>query len=223
MYEEVSPFDLQEVSAPANELWSKRRDIAAKLRRLNELSVSSGADLVSLKQVDRLLGEQLNILEAMPVAQGRLQQQKVEGYSDNVHYELNPLSGRSSPIAPPINSWREGDEYHGRVTMGWQYEGPPSCVHGGYIAAIFDDFLGVAQRLTAQPGMTGKLTVRYRKPTPINTELVLRGYVKKVEGRKNILVAEMLANGVVTANCKGLFIAISPHKMRAMMDKLNEV
>ncbi len=51
----------------------------------------------------------------------------------------------------------------------WAYEGPPTCVHGGVIAEVFDEVLGAANIVAGVRAMTGTLTVRYRKPTPLNT------------------------------------------------------
>ncbi len=39
----------------------------------------------------------------------------------------------------------------GSVTFTAAYEGPPGCVHGGYVAAAFDELLGVTQSLAAAP------------------------------------------------------------------------
>ena len=59
----------------------------------------------------------------------------------------------------------------GLVRFGSAYEGPPGHVHGGFVAAAFDEVLGYVQSLGGRPGMTGTLTVRYRSPTPLYTEL----------------------------------------------------
>ena len=88
--------------------------------------------------------------------------------------------------------------------MDWQYEGPPNSVHGGFVAALFDQFLGVAQKITKQPGFTGTLNIRYLVPTPIDTDLRLEGWVEKTEGRKNFLVSEMRAGDTLTARCEGI-------------------
>ena len=52
----------------------------------------------------------------------------------------------------------------GTATFGAAYEGPPGCVHGGFVAAAFDEVLGSTQSLSGEPGMTGRLTVNYRSP-----------------------------------------------------------
>jgi hypothetical protein len=63
------------------------------------------------------------------------------------------------------------DRAHGRVTFPLAYEGPPGLVHGGFLAVFFDCAL---QQLNCDMGRSGKtrnLSVRFRRPTPILTEL----------------------------------------------------
>lgn len=121
----------------------------------------------------------------------------------------SPISGRSNAIAPPVSLRVVGespDSLHieGEVTFGPAYEGPPGHVHGGYVAAMFDEALGFAQ---LGPGFTGTLTVRYRKPTPLNRRLSLRAEVDRVEGRKRWIVGTCELDGTVLAEAEGLFIA----------------
>ena len=65
------------------------------------------------------------------------------------------MIGRANPLAPPIALELDDDRIVGRVTFGAAYEGPPGCVHGGYVAAAFDEVLGATQSLSGAPGMTG--------------------------------------------------------------------
>jgi len=44
------------------------------------------------------------------------------------------------------------------------------------------------------------------RPTPLNTELELRGELLSEEGRKTVVEATIVANGEVTASCEALFI-----------------
>ena len=128
------------------------------------------------------------------------------GAMGEVNHELNALAGYSNPLSPGINMRIEGERAYGTVTCGWAYEGPPFHIHGGYVAAIFDQFLGMAQMMGKQPGMTGTLKIRYLRPTPLNRELKLEAWLERVEGRKTVLHAEMRAGDLVTAECEGLFI-----------------
>ena len=90
-------------------------------------------------------------------------------------FDLSPVMGRANPLAPPLRLAVDGQQVTGTATFGAAYEGPPGCVHGGYVAAAFDELLGLVQMLGGSPGFTGRLTVHYRTPTPLLTELTLTG------------------------------------------------
>lgn len=63
------------------------------------------------------------------------------------------------------------DSASGRVTFSVVFEGPPGLVNGGFLAVFFDC---VTQHHSCAAGRTGKtrsLTVTFRRPTPILTEL----------------------------------------------------
>ena len=86
--------------------------------------------------------------------------------------------------AAPLHLKVRGDKVHGTAVFGAAYEGPPGCVHGGFIAASFDEVLGMTQSMTGHPGMTGTLTIRYRRPTPLHAEIRFEAELDRVEGRK---------------------------------------
>ena len=56
-----------------------------------------------------------------------------------------------------------------------QYEGPAGGVHGGVLAASFDEILGIAQMAAGVAGYTGTLEVRYLAVTPLHTVVTDRG------------------------------------------------
>jgi acyl-CoA thioesterase FadM len=80
----------------------------------------------------------------------------------------------------------------------------------------------MAQSLTGNPGMTGTLTIRYRRPTPLLTELVFEAYVDRVEGRKIFTHGTLSANGTLTAEAEGLFIAVGQERFAAMAALVTE-
>jgi acyl-coenzyme A thioesterase PaaI-like protein len=106
------------------------------------------------------------------------------GGDDAALLERSGITGRSNPLAAPLQMWFEGDEVRGSAVYTDAYEGPPGCLHGGFVAAAFDDLLGFAQTLSGTAGYTGTFTIRYIKPTPLNRTLDYRAGVTKAEGRK---------------------------------------
>jgi acyl-coenzyme A thioesterase PaaI-like protein len=133
-------------------------------------------------------------------------------------FDLSPLLGRANPLAPPLRLQVEDDRVAGTVTFGPAYEGPPGCVHGGFVAAAFDELLGLVQMLGGQPGMTGRLVVNYRSPTPLQTELRLEGRIDRVEGRKTICTGQIYAGDVLCAEAEGLFVSVDFERIRALAE-----
>ena len=132
------------------------------------------------------------------------------GLAPHDHVRHSPLSGTSNPLAPPMRMWTVNTDEHGHtesegvVRFGAAYEGPPGHVHGGYLAAMFDELLGRSQ---GQPGFTAYLTVSYRRPTPLFRELSLRGWVERLEGRKRLVKGTCHLDGVLLTEAEGLFVA----------------
>jgi acyl-coenzyme A thioesterase PaaI-like protein len=119
----------------------------------------------------------------------------------------SPISGKRNPIAPPLRLWKAGDsEVRGEVIFSPTYAGPPDAVHGGIIAAVFDEILAMSNVISGKAGFTGTLTIKYRKKTPLNTPIELWGMNVRQDGRKQLCRGEMRVNGEVTASAEGLFI-----------------
>ena len=118
----------------------------------------------------------------------------------------SPVSGKHNPVAPPIRLWRDGNEVRGEVVFWPTYAGPPNSVHGGIIAAVFDEILAMANVISGNAGFTGTLNIRYHAPTPLNKPVQLWGANVKTEDRKQISRGERHVDGKLTASAEGLFI-----------------
>lgn len=137
-------------------------------------------------------------------------------------YDHSPLIGKANPLASPIEIAIEGDKVIGTATFGTAYEGPPGCVHGGFVAASFDEILGAAQSMSGLPAMTGTLTIRYRKPTPLHRELRFEGELVKVEGRKVFAAGRVYAGDTLTAEAEGIFVTINFDRFKALIDERDQ-
>lgn len=138
------------------------------------------------------------------------------------HAEYSPLLGRANPIAPLMDLTLDPPVVTAQLTFGSAYEGPPGSVHGGLVAAAFDEVMGAAQVLTGNPGMTGSLDVRYRSPTPLRTQLTLRAWAERTEGRKIFVKATLHAGERLCAEADAIFISVDFAKLAAMMVERNE-
>ncbi len=82
------------------------------------------------------------------------------------------------------------------VTLTVQFSrfhvGGNSAVHGGVLPLMFASTFGMVIHATGRPiSRTGFLHVDYRKVTPIDTTLLMRGWVRETEGRKAFVNAEL--------------------------------
>lgn len=206
--QDYNPFASEDISPAISEEWGARRRVSQALKDLIELLATSTPPTEELHTIAKSLEDTAKAFSQHARYFGRraLVASGGHGSFGEIMHETNPLGGFSNPLAPPINMWFEGDKARGSAQLGWAYEGPPGSVHGGIVAAIFDQFMGMAQMLGKQPGMTGTLSTRYHKPTPLNTKLQLEAWLVRVDGRKTIMRAEMRAEDILTASCEGLFI-----------------
>jgi hypothetical protein len=208
METDLNPFDSEEITAPFSEEWEAKRRVSAAISKLTEVLVTSSPAIDEMNRIAEQLESTAEEFAQTPRIFGRLAwiETGEHGSFGQVSHELNPLAGISNPLAPPVTTWIEGDIARGSCYCGWAYEGPPGSVHGGYVAAIFDQFLGMAQILGKGPGMTAYLHVNYHKRTPLNTRLELQARLLKREGRKTLMEAEIIADGIITASSEALFV-----------------
>ncbi len=118
----------------------------------------------------------------------------------------NPVVGLRNAAAPPVvvehdASGRAWATFH----LGAAFEGPPGLVHGGVSAMILDQMLGEAAGAGGKPGMTGTLTLRYRRGTPLG-DLRAEAWIERSEGIKTWAHGRLLDAEGVTVEAEGLFI-----------------
>ena len=121
--------------------------------------------------------------------------------------ERSGITGASNPLAAPLHIRLDAERVVGWAEYAHQYEGPPGCVHGGFVAAAFDDLLGAAQTVSGIAGFTGTLTVRMLRPTPLLRRIDYEGGVTRVEGRKIFTWGRASCAAEVVAEAEGLFVS----------------
>jgi acyl-coenzyme A thioesterase PaaI-like protein len=130
---------------------------------------------------------------------------------------FDPVVGRFSPLAPPLRVRWEPPKALGEVTFAPPYEGPPGCVHGGIIAAAFDQVFNVANLMLGSPGPTASLQLHYRRPTPLGVPLRFEGWQERVDGRRVHVRGRLLAGERVTVDAEGVFVVVPVERILAML------
>lgn len=129
--------------------------------------------------------------------------------------------GRLNHDGLQIKTHWDGDETRSFYTPRNYHTAMEGFVYGGLLASLIDCHgTGSAalayvknNNLTlteynAPRFVTGSLTVNYKKPTPINGPLEIRGTIKEVKGRKIITEVRLLANGEVCVTGEVLAVLI---------------
>jgi acyl-coenzyme A thioesterase PaaI-like protein len=215
----VVPHWGEATKAWGQEAWEQKRRLARAMRLVIERLVPSNAPEDELRRAADGLERYAERLEAHP----RLKH--FHGYAESANagdvgafFDQSPMIGLANPLAPPITIGRSGERGAvATVTFGSAYEGPPGCVHGGFVAAAFDEVLGFVQSLGGNPGMTARLTVHYRRPTPLHTELRIEAQLARSEGRKIFTEGRILARGEVTAEAEGLFVSVDRSRFQTLL------
>lgn len=220
----------REDTLAASGTWPAKRRLAAALRELLDgvcTTDASQADLLDAADEIRTMAARFASQPRMAAAPG-VAEMALAGME--TFHDRSPVVGLSNPVAPPLDLVPDPGNgiVHGTGRFGRAYEGAPGCVHGGFLAAAFDELLGMACIFSGNPGMTGEITIRYRRPTPVATELRFEGRLTRVEGRRIFTSGEIYVGGdTLTAESTGVFISITREKFeeldRARASRVSDV
>src|SRR3712207_6765476 len=120
----------------------------------------------------------------------------------------NTVVGLRNACAPPLvieHDPRASGDVWSDFRLGAAYEGPPNLVHGGVAAMILDQLLGDAAGAGGKPGMTGTLTITYRRGTPLGP-LRAEAWIERAEGIKTFAKGHIKDADGVTVEAEGVFI-----------------
>jgi hypothetical protein len=106
----------------------------------------------------------------------------------------------------------DSESAEGHVAFPVAYEGPPGLVHGGFLAVFFDCVIQHQNCVTALSGKTRSLNVKFRRPTPILTEL--RFDIARTQVDNGVTsTARLLRDDEVLCIGEATTLALSPDKL----------
>ena len=106
------------------------------------------------------------------------------------------------PAAPGLT------EYEAYFAFDERHQGGPGIVHGGLVAGAFDEAVGLLATWYAFPTVTARIFVRYRRPVPINTELLIRAWLTDARGRRLHVDAAITDGDESLAECKAALLRV---------------
>jgi acyl-coenzyme A thioesterase PaaI-like protein len=127
---------------------------------------------------------------------------KRQVFSDSV------VAGGANPMGLAAQLWRDGDTACMRVTLGKAFEGAPGRAHGGVVAALFDEVMGLMNVIHGAMAYTAQLDITYLAPTPVGEPIVARAWLARQDDRKQFVEATLHAGDLLVGSAKALFITI---------------
>ncbi len=209
-------WDLAETTSPA--ALAKRR-LATAVRELAALTATSDAPEETLARVAAAVEEAVLGLRAHPARTFRDAFATCKTEEDFAPFaDRSLMMGRANPFSPPMRLSMQDRKAVGQVRFGATYEGVPGHVHGGMVAAALDEALGYLAVNNDIGGLTAVLTVRYRAPTPLETDLDIEANVVRTDGKKAFVEARIRRGNAITAEAEAVFVAVDRERMLAVID-----
>ena len=211
MTTETSPYDPDSQEAT---YWRARQRLASATRALNEKLVSTDIDPEwATALTEKIKGLTAELSQAQQV-DGLIDMAKrgERGTIDDVMGELVSVGGRSHPCSPELHWQEASNRITGTVTFSQAFEGPPGHVHGGWVAGVLDHIMGMTHVRTGHPGMTGGLSVRYLKPTPLNQVIEVSAEARDLDDKRTEVKAAMSCGDATTATAEAIFVRVDREK-----------
>ena len=114
-----------------------------------------------------------------------------------------------------------GDTCWTETSLASNFQGWEDVTHGGIVATILDEVMGWALASADSWGFTARLTIEYRRPTPIGR--LLRAEGRLVGRRRRLLTTKArlmdVATGELLATADALYVAAPPERKQALKDR----
>ncbi len=136
--------------------------------------------------------------------------------------------GAASAKGLRLKSRPDPDGVHvvAHMTPQEHFCGWPGLVYGGYLAMLCDchsNWTSIYCHYQAEgraPGtlpriscVTGRLTMHYKKPTPMGVPLLLKGRADGPVGRKTRIICEVYAEDELTVLAESVFVRVDPAEL----------
>jgi len=110
----------------------------------------------------------------------------------------------------------------GKVWFGPGALGPPGHAHGGSMAAVLDEAMGLAAWVAGHRVVAARLEVDFKNMMPLGTVATMEVTIAGVEGRKVHMAGVLRSpDGTAFAESRGLFIELSAEKVEQLRDIWN--
>ncbi|MEM1043175.1 MAG: PaaI family thioesterase [Bacteroidota bacterium] len=107
-----------------------------------------------------------------------------------------------------------------RAWFGAAAEGPPGHAHGGALAALLDEVMGMAVLATGRVVVGARIEVDFRALVPLGAVVTVEATVGEADGVKTPVEATLrLGGGQTACEASGLFVEVGAEGMGAAAER----
>jgi acyl-coenzyme A thioesterase PaaI-like protein len=122
---------------------------------------------------------------------------------------LRFVSGEPEGNRFRVRYYRDEDlQLKARIWFGPETEGPPGHAHGGSVAAVLDEVLGLTAWAAGYPIVVGNLNVSFKNLLPLQKVVTIEGRVVSAQGRKVMVHGKIFCKKTIYAEGECLCITI---------------
>ena len=121
---------------------------------------------------------------------------------------LSPVIGDCNPSAPDVRLRFEAGRVRGSAHLTRRHVGPPGAAHGGVGAMIADQLVAVTPFALGLACVTRSMTVQYRRPLPLQRELVLEAWCRQISDSEARAWCTISVDGEVALEAEAEMVAL---------------
>ena len=120
------------------------------------------------------------------------------------------VCGNKNEIGLKLNiiSDKEKKRAVAKTVIDEKFCGWSGIVHGGIISTLLDEIMAYAAFTAGGTGVTGEMTVRFKKPVPTGKEITIEGEIESQKGRIVYAVGRIIFEGKVMAESQGKMVML---------------
>ncbi len=199
-----------------SEISEARVEAASALRSLVHAFTAHDADEHVLRSLTEAVEGLVPPLEAAP-----RRARRIPSFAEITAGAPDPTSTRRYAMADravvgPANPTSVGVEMRlvdgeagvAEVVFGPAFEGALGRVHGGMVAAVFDDLAGYVLAFEGRPGFSVRLDVTFRAPVPIEVPVEFHVRLRERVGRKLLVEGEARLGDQLLATAETTMVTV---------------
>lgn len=109
---------------------------------------------------------------------------------------------------------KKDKRFYSKVYFGEKAQGPPFHAHGGSMAAVLDEAMGLGAWIASDSVVAASINIEYKRMLKLLQVVIIETWVDKIEGRKVWMKSEIRdKEGTLYTKGTGLYVTVPKEKV----------